>query len=182
MNLMFFGSMLVPGFFVRYPPLIEEPITEDMAGRIKALLAYGPLLLAVYIFVVNIFLSAFLVVTLSGLPFFALPAFFLAWRGYIWGTLLTHVPTPIFLLALPTMVLEGEAYVVAAVAGMNLGLSWLKPKWVYRDGEISRSDALKLAFKECAYTYVLVALLLTVAAVVEVITIQHIYQEALKKA
>jgi hypothetical protein len=68
--------------------------------------------------------------------------------------------------------LREEAYVVAAVAGTMLGLSWLNPSWAHRDSTDSRLVALKRALKECAYLYVLVAILLIVAAAVETIAIQ----------
>ena len=76
-----------------------------------------------------------------------------------------------FLAALPTLALEGEGYVLAALAGVNLGLAWLKPKWAYRGEDLSRSEAVNKALKECARIYVFVAVFLFVAAVVETITL-----------
>lgn len=62
--------------------------------------------------------------------------------------------------------------VLAALAGFNLGLSWLKPKWAYRgEAELSRSEAIKQAFRDCGGIYVVVALFLLVAAIVEIITL-----------
>jgi hypothetical protein len=71
---------------------------------------------------------------------------------------------------LPTILLEGEGYVSAGATGVILGLSWLRPSWIGQEG-ISRRESLKRAMKECAYLYVLVALLLLAAALVETLTL-----------
>jgi len=76
-----------------------------------------------------------------------------------------------FLAAVPTLMFEGAAYVLASVAGIVLGLSWLKPRWVCAEEGLGRLEALKKAFRECLWLYVWVALLLAVAAVVEVATL-----------
>lgn len=134
-------------------------------------------LLAIEIFALNLVASSFIVVTLPGLVFFALPAVLLVLRGLLWGLLFGGVSTSAFLLVLPTLVLEGEAYVFAALAGVNLGLSWLKPSLLYPrerlpTGEkLPRSVAAALAFRECFRVYVFVVGLLLVAAVVEAMTI-----------
>jgi uncharacterized membrane protein SpoIIM required for sporulation len=61
--------------------------------------------------------------------------------------------------------------VVAGVAGINLGLSWLKPSWAHKKEVSSRLEAFKMALKECGYLYILVAMLLFAAAIVETATI-----------
>jgi len=129
-----------------------------------------PLLLGCQLFFFNLFLSAFVVVTLSGLAFFVVSPLVLVFRGFLWGVLLSGLSTGAFLAVLPTLVLEGEAYVLASVAGVVLGLSWLKPRWVY-DEELGRGEALKEAFREGGWIYVWVVLLLAVTAVVEVATL-----------
>jgi uncharacterized membrane protein SpoIIM required for sporulation len=76
-----------------------------------------------------------------------------------------------FLVSLPTLILEGEAYVLAALSGVILGLSWLKPKWIYKNGALNRSEAFKHAFGECARICVLVVILLLVGTIVETTTL-----------
>ena len=123
-------------------------------------------LLFLFIFAFNVAVSAFAVVTLPGFLFFPLSAVALAYRAVLWGLLLYVLPSMAFLILLPVVVLEGEAYVFAAVAGASTGFSWIKPvKW------LSRFDAFKKALKECLQAYVFVVLLLFVAAVVETATI-----------
>jgi len=72
---------------------------------------------------------------------------------------------------MPTLILEGEGYVLGALAGVVLGLAWLKPRLVYPDETLSRSETVRLAFKECGRIYVLAVLVLFAAAVVETVTL-----------
>lgn len=173
MNLLFFGGILSSGFLTRFPLMESSGGLEEFPAIFPLDLEW-PLLVG-YIFVLNLFASAFLMVTLSGLVFFVLSSSFLVLRACIWGVSLSRLSTPMFLMVLPTIVIEGEAYVIAAVAGTVLGLSWLKPSWAYGGKAVSRGQALRLAVKECASLYVLVAMMLIVAAVIEALTIQQVY-------
>lgn len=128
-------------------------------------------LMAVGIFLFNLALSGFLLITLPGLAFFALPAVFLFYRALLWGILLNQLFTPQFLIALPTLILEGEGYVLAAICGTNLGLSWFRPDWIYRNRGFSRLKALETTSRECVRLYFFVVIFLIVAAVVEAVTI-----------
>ena len=123
------------------------------------------------IFLFNLVLSGFVVLTLPGLVFFPLSAVVLAMRGALWGIMLNQPSTVPFLWMLPTFILEGEAYVLASVAGTISGLSWLKPSWAYKDEHLSRLDALKTASREALHLLFLGAILLFLAAVVETLTI-----------
>jgi len=124
-----------------------------------------------FTFVFNLFLSGFLLLTVTGAIFFPLSFGFLLFRGFLWGVLLYNLDVSAFLAVLPTIVLEGEAYVFAALAGFLLGLSWLKPKWVYGDEQLSRGDSFRRAVGECKELYLMVIILLLVAAAVETATI-----------
>jgi hypothetical protein len=110
--------------------------------------------------------SAFVVVTVPGILFFPFSAAALAFRAILWGLLLYPLPSDYFLAALPTLILEGEAYVLAATAGTVTGFSWLKPETGF-----SRWEALKKGLKECAQLYIPVSLLLFIAAIVESATL-----------
>ena len=127
--------------------------------------------MALWIFLFNLVLSGFLLLTASGAVFFVFPLCFLLARALFWGVFLSGLPMPLFLVVIPTLVLEGEGYVFAAAAGLGLGLSWLKPKWLFEGESISRMEAFKKSFRECAYFYVFVVLLLLVAAIVETVTL-----------
>jgi len=169
MNILYFGSILIAvllAYFLFQPVLYELGVVEVP----EVLVGVDWPLMLVGIFLFNLALSGFLVVTLPGLVFFPLSAAALAYRAFLWGLLLSQLPTPLFLAVLPTLILEGEAYVFAGVAGVVLGLSWLKPEWICGQG-LSRSEAFKRALRECGYLYIVVAGILLVAAIVETATI-----------
>ncbi len=144
------------------PSLAHSPLVER-SGNL--------LLMAVEIFVSNLVLSAFVMLTLSGFVFFLLSPTVLLIRAWLWGALLTGVSTSNFPLVLPTIILEGEGYVLAALAGVNLGLSWFKPEWIYKKELVSRWEAVKMALRNCFYIYGMVSLFLLIAAIVEVVSL-----------
>lgn len=123
-------------------------------------------MLFVEIFAANLFLSAFVVVTLSGALFFPLSFISLIYRAALWGLLVCQMPSWLFLISLPVLVFEGEAYVIAAVAGTLLGISWVRPHMLYHD-RLTRKESLKMISKECFALYWIVIGLLLLAATIE---------------
>jgi hypothetical protein len=168
MNTLFFGLTMIGAFLAQfqYFPSYEWALSERMFNE-----EWGLPVMILVIFLFNLVVSALSLVTLTGLVFFALPVVVLSVRAVIWGELLNQLPTPQFFLAFPTLVLEGEGYVLASLAGVILGLSWLKPGWVYGGEGFSRWEAFKMAWKDCMHLYVFVMLLLFLGAVVEAFTI-----------
>ena len=169
LNWLFFGAMVVGGFLGQgeYVAVYEWPLGEEIFHKEMGNLTF----MIVSIFLFNLILSGFIWVTLSGFGFFVFPVVLLLVRAALWGVLLNGLPAPWFFVAFPTLILEGEGYVLAGVAGVDLGLSWLKPEWMYGREELSRLESVKRALKDCARIYVLVVVLLFVAAVVETATI-----------
>lgn len=169
LNWLFFGLVVVGSLLAQggYFGGFEWPVGEE----ISQLEVDNPAVMITTIFLSNLVLSGFVLVTLSGFAFFVLPVLILSVRGLLWGVLLNGLPAPWFLLAFPTLILEGEGYVFAGVAGVNLGLSWLKPKWAYKGQDLSRLESVMRALKDCVRIYVLVAVFLFMAAVVETATI-----------
>jgi hypothetical protein len=123
-------------------------------------------LMFLFIFCFNLAVAAFGVVTLPGFLFFPLSAVLLTLRAVLWGLLLTPLPMGLFLDVLPTLMLEGEAYVLAAAVGMTVGYSWLR-----RSADVSRYERFKSALKRSMSAYILVILFLIAAAAVESATI-----------
>lgn len=164
MNLVFFGAILLGAFltqstappFESWEPPSFFPISESNLP-----------LLVLTIFLFNLVASAFLLLTLTGMVLFVIPAGVLIWRAWLWGSLISQLPTSSFLLVLPTLILEGEGYVWASVTGIILGLSWLKPSLIYDGERLPRVEALKRAVKETCRLYVAVATIFFVAALVE---------------
>jgi len=170
MNFAFFGCVFVVVFASEFllPP---QPCLESHPSFPRMFFSDNFFIMFLGIFLFNLVLSAFVVVTLPGFMFFPLSTAFLLYRAFIWGLLLHHQPTWIFLVALPTLVFEGEGYVFAAIAGTVVGGSWVKPNWLYSDGSFTRAEALKKASRECLRVYAFVFLFLLIAAVVETVTI-----------
>ena len=170
MNAVFFGGLLVstvvgglllrPGLYVNSHSMISDFFWG---------LNWPLMVLA--IFSSNLVLSALLFVTLPGFVFFPFSACVLAYRAFLWGLLIAPLPKWAFLAALPTVTLEGEAYVLAAAAGTTVGLSWFKPKWAHASEASSRGAALRQAFKDCGKMYLFIILLLIGAAAVETATV-----------
>ncbi len=168
-NFLYFWLIFVGVFVAQIPSLAlyELPLALDpFAGFME-----NPALLVIVLFLFNVVVSGFFVTTLPGLLFFALPFVVVSWRALLWGVMLAEFTTSWFLLAMPTLILEGEGYVLGALAGVVLGLAWLKPRLVYPEEKLSRSEAVRLAFKECGRIYVLAVLVLFAAAVVETVTL-----------
>ena len=172
LNLLYFGSILVGGLLAQIPGFVvyELPLNESSFFYTVD----NVFLLVVTIFFFDLVVSGFFLTTLSGLVLFVLPFGVVLWRALLWGTMITQLSSPRFFAALPTFVLEGEAYVIAALVGVTLGLSWLKPAWAYRGEKISRREAFRRALREGVRLYVLVAGLLFVAAIVEAVTLVYV--------
>ena len=172
-NLLFFGSVLAVVFLAEF--MFPSPLYADWSPNVPRVFLVGSWPVMVFgIFLFNLCVSAFAVVTLPGMVFFPLSTFFLLFRAVLWGLLLYALPVWPFVSVLPTVVLEGEAYVFAAAVGTVVGVSWVKPTWLFRDEGLSRVDALKRALKEGLKGYVFVAVLLFLAAVVETATIMFL--------
>jgi hypothetical protein len=168
MNSLYFGFIAVGAFLEQWGLL---RVYEWHVGEVGFVEGTVTPWVVVNIFVFNLFVSGFLVTTASGLAFFVFPVGVLVLRALMWGVFLNQLPTPRFLAAFPTLILEGEGYVLAAVCGVNLGLSWLKPDWAFGGAGLSRAEAFREALGECVRLYALVAVLLFAAAIVEAVTI-----------
>lgn len=166
-NAVYFGAVVVGGFLAQYTSLFQPVPSDGSVLGVSSVSAW----LMVDVFVWNFFLSAFLLLTLAGVVFFVLPFGMLVFRGLLWGVMLNFLSTDRFFVVLPTIFLEGEGYVIAAVAGVVLGLSWLMPKLVYAGKDFSRRKSFREALGEAKRLLVLVAVLLSLAAIVETVTI-----------
>jgi hypothetical protein len=169
MNMVFFVGVFVTAVAAEF--LLTPPLYEGFDQLFPSVVQSSFPVMVSFIFLFNLSLSAFLVVTLPGFVVFPLSVVFLGFRAFLWGLLVFQLPTWALLIALPTILLEGEGYVFAAVAGMVVGTSWLKPQWLFGGENMGRIDSLKRALRECFLLYVVVIVLLLVAAIVETATI-----------
>ena len=169
MNLFFFGGVFVTALMLGFLP--PPQLYEGPPAQFSATVSGSLILTVLSIFVFNLIVSAFVIITLPGFVLFPLSAAFLVYRAFIWGVLIYESPNWVFLIALPTLVLEGEGYVFAAVAGTLVGISLIKPKWVCKAESVSRAESLKKALRECAWAYVFVMMFLFIAAIVETVAL-----------
>lgn len=166
MNFFFFGGILITALVLNYlfPPQLYADLPKQFSGTFFP----DNLILSILVlFVFNLVVSSFVIVTLPGLVLFPLSAAFLVYRAFVWGALIYKLPIGIFLLALPTLILEGESYALAAMAGAIVGVSWINPEWIYPMENLQRVESLKNALRELAWLYVLIIIILLVGAVVE---------------
>jgi hypothetical protein len=166
LNLLFFGCVFgaaAIGSFIFSP----VPYSGQQMFTVPSFLPRNWFLIFSFVLVFNLIVSVFTVVTLPGFFFFPLSASALAFRAILWGLLVFPVPTPLFLAGLPTLVLEGEAYVFAAAAGTTAGVSWVKSSWLYSEKFLSRSEAFRKGLNECRSLYDFTIVLLIAAATAE---------------
>ncbi|MEM2118494.1 MAG: hypothetical protein QW840_00005, partial [Candidatus Bathyarchaeia archaeon] len=167
LNAAFFSAILISAFVFQllYPPPLS-PGEGETFPLLKLLpFSGGGLVLFAIIFFSNLVVTAFVMTSLPGFVLFPLSGVLLVYRAVLWGLLFAPLPLGWFLAALPTLVLEGEAYVFAALAGTVVGVSWV------RRGEKPRSEAFRAALGEAKALYVFVFGFLLVAAAVEVATL-----------
>ena len=179
LNLTYYGLIAAAMAYVAFDPGLQRSLLEAVGkaigtGPMETIAgAYGGgrLLLAVVLtFTVNVIGGSFVYITLPSLivPFSGLVLG--AFRALLWGLMFS--PTAVmgagFFLLLPTIVLEGQGYVLAMLAAYVQGVAFVRPRSV---GEKSHGRGYLEGLKRSARIYVLVAIVLVVAAVVEAVSV-----------
>jgi uncharacterized membrane protein SpoIIM required for sporulation len=159
-----------------YPPIstgtggnISSQFSTVFPGLLQAIGAGDVIKVILTIFVFNSILGSFLAITLLNL--IGVGTLVFIYRPIMWG--LVYAPTSphaamLLLAVIPTLILEGVAYIIAFAASLDFVLAIAKPKAL---GEESRFKAWKKAWIYNLKSYVLVLIMLFVAAVVESVTI-----------
>ncbi|MEL7669548.1 stage II sporulation protein M [Methanobacterium sp.] len=159
-----------------YPPIstgtggnISSQFSTVFPGLLQAIGAGDVIKVILTIFVFNSILGSFLAITLLNL--IGIGTLVFIYRPIMWG--LIYAPTSpsaavLLIAVIPTLILEGVAYVIAFAASLDFILAIAKPKAL---GEESRFKAWKKAWVYNLKSYVLVLIMLFVAAVVESVTI-----------
>lgn len=94
-----------------------------------------------------------------------------AYRAILWGFLLSPTTPELRLVMIPhslVLILEGQAYILAMLAAYVQGKAFLWPRSV---GAATRRQGYGLGVKRSVRIYVLVVLLLAVAAVYEALEV-----------
>ncbi len=124
----------------------------------------------VYIFVYALAM-AFISVTLLGIVFFPMSIVSLMYKAVLLGARLAHLTFSDLLMLSPVLILEGEAFVLAAFIGTIVGLSWIKPNLIYPTDDLTRFDAFRKACSELFKQYAPITILLLISAAVETLII-----------
>jgi hypothetical protein len=174
-----------------YVALVDPSLQEQLIGGVQAALTEGSLemvgsaylsgnvvIAALVTFLVNLFAGSVLYLTLPSLvvPFAAIPLG--AYRALLWGLLLAPTTMELALVMIPhslTLILEGQAYVLAAFAAYLQGMAFLRPQMM---GLTSHREGYVAGLKMTGRVYVLVILVLAVAAVYEAIEVMAMVQLA----
>lgn len=167
---LFLASMIAGGAAAFYYPDLMEQITDAFADRFGE----DPALdfnLAKDIFLQNLMASA--IAWLGGIILGIAPFLMVAVNGFILGYVILYVAnasdrlweSTAFLIAglVPHAILELPAFFLAAVLGLSLGLDWLGQK-----ARGQRFQTLKKTFLGSIKYFVLVIVLLAIAAFIEV--------------
>lgn len=178
LNVLYFGVLLVGMVYAVFDPATQQTVMNSVG----AAFAQGPfsaigdayinvkILPAVALtFVVNLFIGSFGTITLPSLiiPFSGL--LMGVYRAFLWGLIYSPTSTQMQIILLPhslTLILEGEAYVIAMLGVVIQGRALFSPRTV---GASSHKQALWTGIKLSAQLYVLVILVLVIAAVYEVV-------------
>lgn len=163
--------LLVPGGREFQQSFLKE-VLGGFESTFPSLLGAPTPLMVIYIFLINLVLGTALYITLPGLLLFALAPVMVFYRAILWGIIFAPSEPLSILSALPTILSEGFGYVLAVVPSFRLGLSWLWPKKAFKGEQMSRKQAFRRAFSELGSAYVIVAIALLAAAIIEVGSIQ----------
>jgi len=174
--LLFFGQWMVAQ---GYPGVLE--LREEQLKQIQELPYLKPLmgplaenlpLKVLYTFSFNLIFGAFVSTTLTGLVFF-FPYMVAVWRSFLVGILVAGMEYSPAMVAVfyGTFILEFGAYCISSAIGTDIGLALLFPE---RKGVSSRKEALGIAARDGLRLYVLVIIILFVAAIWEMTGLHYL--------
>ncbi|GMW00507.1 MAG: hypothetical protein AMXMBFR84_16440 [Candidatus Hydrogenedentota bacterium] len=176
LNFFYFG-LVAAGMVVSHRmPEIRELLLNEVAKAVESGFLSGVadayqsghfLKAAALTFAINLVIGSILQANVPSLilPFSGLALLF--WRAFLWGLLFTPIDHPLGLGVYPhygTLLLEGEAYVLAGLTVWLQGAGLIKPAWV---GATTRIGGYGRGLRHAATVYLLIALLLAVAALYE---------------
>lgn len=139
----------------------DLPFLKPLTG----MLADSLVLKIAYTFFFNLIFGAFFSTTLMGFVFF-LPYVIAVWRSFIIGVIVAGLDiSPFkFIIFYGTFILEFGAYCLSSVAGTEIGLSLI---WPSRKGTTSRKEAFSICLYEGKRLYILIIIILFLAAIWE---------------
>ena len=180
LNLVYYGLVICAMIYVTSNPTLQQTLleaagasfTEGPLAAVGAAYGGGHVLSAMILtFVVNLFIGSLACITLPSLviPFSGLLVGM--FRAVLWGLILSPTDPNLRLLMIPhslTLILEGQAYILAMLAAYVQGRAFLWPRSV---GVETHGQGYIAGLKRAARIYVLVVLVLAVAAVYEALEV-----------
>lgn len=162
-------GVLNPDLTLEIKKVIGEQFVSSMPGLFQAIDAGQILTVILTIFGINSVLGTFVTITVPNM--LGLGTLIFIYRPLLWGLIYAPInpqDTWLLLMVIPTLLLEGTAYVIAFASSIDLLLAIVKP---WKLEEESRLKAFKKAWIYNLKSYVLVLIVLFIAAVVETVTI-----------
>ena len=180
LNIIYYGLVVCGMIYVTFDPSLQQSLSEPVLhafteGPLSAVgSAYGGgkvLLAMVLTFTVNLILGTFVVITIPSLliPFSGLLVG--ALRAVLWGLLLSPTTPELAKAMIPhslTLVIEGQGYILALLAVYIHGKAFLWPRTV---GAATHGQGYRVGVNRSTQVYLLVVLLLAVAAVYEALEV-----------
>lgn len=181
-NLMYYGLVVVGAIVTWINPwlqaslitMVQEGFETTLPGVVEAYRGSQFLSAVVQTFSLNFFLGSLMVITLPAC--FFPPAGILVGflRAFLWGLVLAPTTPQFGLVMIPhglTLLLEGQAYILAVFAACRLGQVLLWPASV---GLTSRWRAYLAGLRETALVNILVAIVLLISALWEAFEVIYI--------
>ena len=180
LNLVYYGLVICGMVYVAFNPSLQQLLleaigsafTEGPLSTVAGAYTGGQVMLAIVLtFVVNLTIASFLWITLPSLvvPFSGLVTG--ACRAILWGVLFSPSSPEMSTVMIPhsiTLILEGQAYILAMLAAYIQGRAFLWPATV---DATTHGEGYRAGVKRSLRLYLLVAIVLAVAAVYEVLEV-----------
>lgn len=178
LNAIYYGLIVLAMLYVPFNPGIQQTLMQAVGatftqGPFSVLTnAYidGQMILAILLtFVVNLFVGSFGTITL---PSFIIPFSGLLLGGYraiLWGVIYAPTSPQMTMILVPhsiTLLLEGQAYILAMLAVVIQGRGFIQPRTI---GAITHRAGYWEGLKRTGQLYILIVLVLAAAAIYEVV-------------
>ena len=178
LNLFYYSIIVVGMIYAALNPALQQTLMQSVGvafsqGPLQAVTnAYvnAQIVQATALtFVVNLFIGSFGTITLPSLiiPFSGLAMG--AYRALLWGLIYSPTTSEMQFILLPhslTLLLEGQAYVLAMLGVVIQGRGLLQPRTV---GATSHREGFWIGIKQTAQLYILVVAVLLLGAIYEVL-------------
>lgn len=183
LNIVFYGLVVLGMIYVAFNPGLQTFLLEStvesfsegpMASVMDAYLNSQAWVATALTFVVNLLGGSIASLTVPSLiiPFIGIVLG--GFRAVLWGLLMSPANADMRLAMIPhalTLILEGQAYIIAMLAVYIQGRAFLKPKTVQA---ATRGQGYKIGLKLTLRLYVLIIILLLIAALYEVLEVIYI--------